>query len=324
MPFRPRLALAALASLSALTQSPAAHASCGSAFCSLSTDFGADAIGLTEGGRLDLRYEQIDQRQPRAGSRKVGVGDIPADHDEVSTRNRNLIATYSRNYASGWGFSMAAPLVDRQHFHLRNEDDGGQLPQRWSFTELGDVRITGRYQRVVSGLGESNGTGGLTFGVKLPTGRFDVANADGDVAERSLQPGSGTIDAIVGAFVNQPMPASSSSWFAQAQLQHALDTRDGFRPGHMLTADVGYAKVLSDKVSGIVQLNAVVKGRDQGVNAEPGDSGGRFLYASPGLSYDISPAMRAYAFVQQPLHQYVNGVQLTADRSFVIGMSTRF
>lgn len=303
--------------------SSVAHASCGSAFCSLSTDFGADAVGLTEGGRLDLRYENISQSQPRAGSRKVSVGEIPAHHDEVSTRNRNLIATYSRTWANGWGFSVAAPVVDRQHFHIHHHR-GEQVPERWSFTELGDLRVMGRYQRSVSGLGESNGTAGVIFGLKLPTGRFNVANSDGDVAERSLQPGTGTTDAVIGGFVNQPMPASSSSWFAQAQYQRALQSRDGFRPGHMLTADAGYAKVLSDKVSGLVQVNAVVKGRDQGVNAEPADSGGRFLYFSPGLSYDVSPAVRAYTFFQQPLYQYVNGVQLTANHSFVIGVSTRF
>jgi hypothetical protein len=323
MYFRRRLTLAAATVVAALAQSPAANASCGSAFCSLTTDFGADAVGLTEGGRLDLRYENINQTQPRAGSRKVAVGEIPAHHDEVSTKNQNLIATYSRSYASGWGFSIAAPVVDRQHFHIHNHR-GDQVPERWKFTELGDVRVTGRYQRSVSGLGDSDGTAGAIFGLKLPTGRVNVANSDGAVAERSLQPGSGTTDAIIGAFVNQPMPASSSSWFAQAQLQHALNTRDGFRPGHVFTADAGYAKVLSDRHSGILQLNAVIKGRDQGANAEPSDSGGRFLYVSPGLSYDVSPAVRAYAFFQLPLYQRVNGVQLTANHSFVVGVSTRF
>ena len=48
------------------------------------------------------------------------------------------------------------------------------------------------------------GAFGLQFGIKLPTGKFDVANDEGEVAERSLQPGSGTTDAILGAFYNGP------------------------------------------------------------------------------------------------------------------------
>jgi hypothetical protein len=33
---------------------------------------------------------------------------------------------------------------------------------------------------------------------------------------------------------------------------------------------------------------------------------------------------RVYAYYQHPLHQNVNGVQLTASRAFVVGVSTRF
>jgi hypothetical protein len=38
------------------------------------------------GPRADFRYEYIDQDQPMSGSRRVGVGEIPAHHDEVRTR----------------------------------------------------------------------------------------------------------------------------------------------------------------------------------------------------------------------------------------------
>ena len=34
--------------------------------------------------------------------------------------------------------------------------------------------------------------------------------------------------------------------------------------------------------------------------------------------------LQAYAFLQLPLYQYVNGVQLTASKSAVIGVSMKF
>jgi hypothetical protein len=34
--------------------------------------------------------------------------------------------------------------------------------------------------------------------------------------------------------------------------------------------------------------------------------------------------MQIYAFFQKPVYQYVNGVQLTADKAFVLGLSNRF
>jgi len=63
---------------------------------------------------------------------------------------------------------------------------------------------------------------------------------------------------------------------------------------------------------------------DSGAQAEPEDSGGKFLHLSPGASYSFTPSFQAYAFIQLPLYQYVNGVQLTAQRAYAIGVTARF
>jgi hypothetical protein len=297
-----------------------AHASCGAAFCAVNTDWATDALGLSEGAVLDVRFEYIDQDQPRTGSRRIAVGQIPHHHDEVRTVNRNLLVNYSRSFASGWGYAVALPLVDRDHFHIHNHQ-GGQIPERWEFRRIGDLRLTGRYQQAVGA--QASSTAGVIFGLKLPTGRTSVANGGGDVAERSLQPGSGTTDAILGAFFHQQV-SDAGSWFAQAQLQHPLNQRDDFAPGAQLSLDLGYARQLADRLSGLLQLNAVVKRRDRGAQAEPDDSGSRSLFLSPGLSWDLTDRMRLYAFYQHPLRQHVNGVQLTARRALALGVATRF
>ena len=38
----------------------------------------------------------------------------------------------------------------------------------------------------------------------------------------------------------------------------------------------------------------------------------------------LTPRLQAYGFVQLPLYQYVNGVQLTADWALAAGLSVRF
>ena len=45
-----------------------ANAGCGAAFCSLNADWNIQGAWLESGGRFDLRYEFIDQDQPRAGT----------------------------------------------------------------------------------------------------------------------------------------------------------------------------------------------------------------------------------------------------------------
>ncbi len=300
-----------------------ANASCGAAFCTVNSNWTSESAALESGSSLDLRYEYVKQNQPRTGSSKIAVGQIPRHHDEVSTVNRNLLATYSHTFNSEWGISVTAPVIDRNHFHIHNHR-GAQVPERWNFTELGDARVVGRYQLPYLGDPLKPATTGITFGLKLPTGRTNIANGNGGIAERTLQPGTGTTDAIIGAYYHQKLANQNASWFAQTQYQHALNSHDGFRPGSQFGADLGYRHGLSDKFGALIQINFLMKRRDSGPQAEPGDSGSRSVFVSPGLSYAVSDNVQIYGFFQKPLYQHVRGVQITADKAFVIGMSGRF
>lgn len=300
-----------------------AQASCGSAFCSINTDWGAGTVGLNEGSTLDVRYERIRQDQPRTGSRRIGVGEIRRHHDEVRTLNQNLVASFSHTFASGWGVSVTAPFVERDHLHLHNHR-GAVLPEEWSFRKFGDVRVTGRYQTFLPGPDTAPRIAGAFLGLKLPTGKTDVANAGGDQAERTLQPGTGTTDLIAGAIYHQQIAGSNAAWFAQVQTQLPLNKHDDFRPGAQVALDLGYAHPLTQRLSGLIQLNAAAKRRDRGANAEPADSGGHSVFLSPGLSYKLGESWNLYGYYQHPLYQHVNGVQLTARKAVVLGVSTRF
>lgn len=272
---------------------------------------------------LDVRYEYIRQNQPRAGSEDVAVGEIHRHHDEVSTVNRNTLLTYAHTFNSTWGVALTAPFLDREHDHIHNHQ-GEQIADRWDFREVGDVRLVGRYQ--LPGLGNplQPGTTGITFGLKLPTGKTTIANADGDLAERTLQPGTGTTDVIVGAFHHQKFLKSGSAWFVQAQYQQAVKSHADYKPGNQFAVDVGYRHGLSEKVGAMIQLNGLTKRSDSGAEAEPEDSGSRSVFLSPGLSYAVSHAFQVYAFYQKPVYQHVTGVQLTANEALVVGMSGRF
>jgi hypothetical protein len=298
-------------------------ASCGSAFCTVNTNWTSESAMVDAGAAFDLRYEYINQDQPRTGTDNIAVGQIPHHHDEVRTLNRNLLATYSRTFSSGWGISVVAPVSDRDHLHIHNHR-GEQLPEQWNYTELGDVRVTGRYQLPMVGDPATPGTAGLIFGLKLPTGRTTVTNTAGSIAERSLQPGTGTTDLVLGAYYHQQVPQRDLSWFAQGQYQHALNEHDGFKPGAQAGADIGLRYGIGDKLGALAQLNAVVKQRDSGTEAEPDDSGSRSVFLSPGLSYAVSDRLQVYGFYQHPIYQHVNGVQLTARRAFTVGLSGRF
>lgn len=221
-----------------------------------------------------------------------------------------------------WGISATLPVLDRDHLHIHNHM-GGQIPERWTFTEAGDLRVLGRRQwRGESLEAQRLDFYGVNFGLKLPTGRRDVRNVDGDLAERTLQPGSGTTDLLLGGYFRR-MYGSGHTWFANVLVRQALNTSDNYKPGAQESLDLGYRYEASERLGLMLQLNFLHKHRDQGIEAEPGDTGGRFLFLSPGTSYALTHSVQLYGFVQLPVYQYVNGVQLTADWALVVGIGAR-
>src|SRR5258705_12494754 len=102
-----------------------AAASCGSAFCTLNTNWDVQGQVTEPGLRADLRYEYIRQDRPMSGSKKVSVGEIPRDHDELLTTNRNWLP--SLDYGGrDWGVNLLFPFTERHHEHLHNDPGGGQ------------------------------------------------------------------------------------------------------------------------------------------------------------------------------------------------------
>lgn len=307
--------------LAILSAPVSALASCGTAFCNINTDWAVQDVWTEPGWRLDARLEYIDQDQPRSGTDDVAVGELPRHHDEVSTENLNFVATADYTFSPHWGVSVRVPVVSREHEH-NHHHHGAVLRETWDFTRLGDVRVLGRYQ--FAGNPIKGTAAGVHFGLELPTGSFTVNNSEGADAERSLQPGSGTTDLILGAYYQSALPGRRGSWFAQGLWQYALEERKEYRPGNQFSLDLGLSYPLAGAVTGMLQLNAHYKGTDRGDAAEPDDSGSRQVSVSPGLAYALGSAGTVYGFVQVPIYHHVEGVQLVADWSAAVGWTRRF
>lgn len=296
-----------------------AHASCGSASCSLATHIDGLGVNNQSGWQIDLRYEYIKLDQLRAGTQKVDPQYVDGEHTEIYTKNTNIVATLEYNWVNRWGVSVQLPYVKREHFHIF--DNAGTLePENWDINSLGDVRVLGHYS--LEAATDSKSRDGFQFGLKLATGKTNTINTAGEPAERTLQPGTGTTDLLVGYVHTQHMSMfdHNTHGFVQLQAQSALEEDDGFRPGNQYRANIGVIFNPMASLSPIVQLNILRKDRDSGVNAEPAASGAEYLWVSPGMSKMLSHDLRVYGFVQLPLYQRVNGVQLTADWTAAFGI----
>jgi outer membrane receptor protein involved in Fe transport len=301
-----------------------AQANCGSAMCLLNTDWSTQGVWTEPGLRMDLRYEAVRQDRLRAGTKTVGPEAVSDELVPLKTRDGNWYVSLDYAFDARWGVSVSLPFVQREHTQLLRGDAGDSV-QKFDLDGAGDARVLGRWQALSTVSVDRGGeAAGLTFGLKLPTGRDDVIDPNGERAEPGLQPGTGTTDLLLGAYWHRQFVDSRLSLFARAQWQRALDRKDDYRPGDKLSLDVGLRYPLTDKLALQLQANALATAKSEGARAEPENTGGTLATLSPGIAYAITESTQVYAFYQRPLYQRVNGVQLSTKDALAVGISTRF
>jgi hypothetical protein len=330
-----KLALA----LAAIVPSGAAFA-CASCGCTLNSDFGTQGLSTSGGWSLDVRFDTLDQNQLRsgtgtisaaaaAGTTNTATGD-PAEVEKF-TKNQYLTATLDYNNGTSWGVSVALPYISRSHSTLGIGSDGttpdpagtgGNYDSNTS--GIGDVRVIGRYY----GLSEGKNFG-LQFGLKLPTGATKQQSNDGqgiDV-DPGLQLGTGTTDAIVGAYYFDNL---NQNWdyFLQAQFQFALNSSNmaagDYKPGDSVNLTGGLRYHGFESFTPTVQINARQVNADSGVAADTYATGGTLVYFTPGVVVPVTSTFSVYSNVQIPIYQNVNGIQLAPTSIFSIGARVAF
>ena len=299
-----------------------ARANCGSTSCPIDVN----ALQIFSRYSLDLSFQSIDQNQPRIGTRKAAVGEIASDHDEIETVNH--IATLQFAYAPSSRFQLAlsAPFVSRTHKHFDTES---QELERWSFSDFGDAVIQAR-TRVRPSLW-------LTTGVKLPTGSEHETSDNGEDAEVTITPGTGSTDLLLGLTYESGVVrdtslagplghATSIPYFVAVNYRINGRGREDYRRGNELQLNAGSEYPLTARLHVLGQINARLMSKDDVGNTDEDRNltGGRYLYLSPGLRLLLGDRTSAYAFVQLPLYQHVNGLQLTSKANYAMGVRRQF
>ncbi len=314
-----------LTTASALYILPAiAQASCGSAFCTLMTDRYAQGTGEAHlGWSADLRLEVVTQAQLQKDTDHLAASEVTGEEAvEQHTRNQNMVTTLDYGIDQDWSISLRAPVVRRDHVHDLVDELTGQrsTPEQWRFTRLGDVQAIARRQFTA----DNGATAYALFGgLKLPTGSIRVTNHDGSRAERALQPGSGTMDAVFGVAGRRAI-GLADALIGQISIAQALNSREYFKPGRRVEISAGWSHAYTHTLGAVLQLNLRQRERDLGAQAEPGNSGSTSLDLSPGITVGVGAASTLYAYVQIPLYQKVNGIQLVPHGALALGWTTDF
>lgn len=309
------------AAIGALAVLPGVAAACSSCGCSLNSDWASQGYATSSGLHLSLREDYFNQSRLLEGSDRIARSSLALPSDEEvqhKTINRNTLLGADYQLDRYWGISVQLPWLDRHH---QTFPEGETTLSTSDGQGIGDVRVVARYQ----GFSPDAGLG-LQFGVKLPTGSFKQRFIDGSEAgellDRGLQRGTGTTDALLGLY-KFGYVSESVGYFGQAMAQVALNARDGFRPGNSLNVNLGLRYLDAGIFTPQIQLNLHGEQRESGAFADVANSGATLAYLSPGLGLKLGKRLEAFVFLQVPIHEHVNGVQIEPGRLWSAGLQYR-
>lgn len=302
---------------------PSAAANCGSASCPIDLH----ALYDPNFGRwsIDLSLQYIDQDRTRG----VAVG--PVHHDEMRTINRITSVQFMHALSEGLQLGAVLPYVSRFHEHFDHHESEFQ---QWQFASRGDASVMARWRLWEAS--QSPSTLWLTGGVKLPTGARHKS-AFGEEAEVTIQPGTGSVDETVGVTwstrfarntaASGPMGhATLIPLFASASYRLNGRGTERYRRGNEMQASVGTELPLGNRFSILGQINGRWQSKDDVGDTDENreQTGGSFLYASPGLRVALPHGYSVFAVIQLPLRQEANGIQLVSRHNYLLGLNRRY
>jgi hypothetical protein len=310
----------ASASIVAAAAIPPSLNACSVCGCSLSSDWAAQGYDTAQGFDESINYQYYNQDNLRTGTGNVDKNDFPLPNDqEIQQDTLTRSTTLGISYVASphWGYDLLLPCYDRYHSTIAPGDT--DISESHA-DGIGDLRLLARYQ-----VFHPKGSFGFQFGLKLPSGEFNQNFETGpqaaNLVDRGLQLGTGTTDLVLGASYFG-RAALNLGYFAQATVQQALAERDGFIPSSTLNLNVGLRYLNTSLVTPLLQLNARWDTREHGIYADSENSGDAAFYVSPGVTVQMGMRESLFAFVQLPVLQRVNGLQL--DPRWLLSVGFRF
>ena len=267
------------------------------------------------GGTAFLNYDYQNQNRNQSGTSFAPSADNTDKQIQTSFTSLGLQYMFNRS----WGVQGELPYWFRAFKTDIGSPGSPDIVSR-SWNGLGDIRLKGIYTGFTPDL-----SAGLTFGLKLPTGSY---NRDGDIVDRDTQIGTGSTDFLLGGFYRHNLTEDGKfTWFSQAELDVPFLVQDGYRPGAELDAATGiYYSGLSVghvHITPIAQVIGSWRGRDNGENAAPDDSGYQRILLSPGIEFHVHP-VKIYADAELPVYANVKGNQLVAPVLVKVSISYMF
>jgi hypothetical protein len=171
----------------------------------------------------------------------------------------------------------------------------------------------------------------IQVGTKLPTGITHAANAQGEVAEVTIQPGTGSLDGIFALHFRQnifSVPTLGGEFgvlplTAGATFQGNGKGTNDYRIGNTLLLYAGTQYQLTHNISVLLQANGMFRGyANTGSTDELRENtGGTWMFISPGLACELVEGLSLVGYCQLPVYINVHGIQQTSAINLQFSLS---
>jgi len=309
-----------------------ARATCGSANCFLVT---GTQEGVARSGLLtvDLSFRYVDMDRKLSGTRSVDEvltpkvdfenGVLELDHHR-EIRTQNTLVEIDIGYGLTPRLTLAASLPvfnQRDHEHF---DDVGTPDEHFTSQDgssgFGDVKLSARYAFLVKT--KNLLVGGL--GVKLPSGAYRLLDGEGAINEPTIQPGTGSTDVVASLYYTHQITPMRFDYFVSGGYARKGENPLDYTFGDESILSVGVDYRTSERVSWSVQINGRRTERDRFLGDSIPSTGATFVNLTPGIRLTGAGGTSFYGFVQVPVYQYVNEVNLAPGPGLLLGVSKEF
>ncbi|MEQ1814399.1 MAG: hypothetical protein ABL860_08130 [Candidatus Nitrotoga sp.] len=310
-----------------------AHASCAASSCFLVT---GTQEGIANPGQLimDLSYRYIPTDRPQHGSKSTNevlaagidfaTGTIePEHHRELRTLNELGQLDISYGVTPKFALSLSIPFMNNR-YHEHNIDPF--LPENYASERtsgMGDLRLTGKYavhtslrHLLVAGLG-----------IKTPTGEYKLRNSEGEINEPTLMPGTGAWNGLLSLHYAYQVRPREWDVFIASTYQLTTANSLEYKMGNTLLLNAGtnhHFTVHERGFTSSLQINLRQAPRDEFNNQNVPNTGGTWVYLTPGITVHTTASTAVYTHLQLPLYQNVNDTNLVPSYGLVIGLSQVF
>ena len=316
-------------------------ATCGSANCFLVT---GTQEGIANPGQVivDLSYRWIPMDQIHRGASSASTAVVPKidftnntivpagdvdSHNEIRTNNSLMQLDLTFGITPRFALTVAVPFMnDKLHEHEHVVGGTPTNPVFGDFTNadgttgFGDMRLIGKYALLIKT--KHLLVGGL--GIKAPTGEYKLLDHDGGINEPTIQPGTGSWDGVLSLYYAYEIFPHELNAFTSVSYQGNTENPLNYRMGNTALVNAGMSWLMNEKVNLSAQLNFRHAPHDAFNEDVVASTGGRWLYLTPGVRFQGSNETALYTYLQIPLYQYVNEVNIVPRYGFMMGVSHAF